>query len=57
MDTNHSCSFILSDSSGVSLDYHNITIQALLDEIVHGEITERFFIFRSMWFVYILMYL
>ena len=34
----------MSESSGVSLGYHNI---ALLDEIVYGEITKKFFVFRS----------
>ena len=51
MNTNYSCSFILSESSGVSLGYHNITIQALRDEIVYGEIAERFFVLRSTCFI------
>ena len=53
VDTNYSCSFILS---GVSSGYHIITIQALLDEIVYGEIIERFFVFTSMWFIYVLVH-
>ena len=51
VDTNYSCSFILPEGSGVSLGYHNITIQALRDEIVYGEIIERFFVFRSTCFI------
>ena len=47
--TNYSCSIRFSESVGVG--YHDITIQALRDEIVYGEITERFFVFRSMCFI------
>ena len=47
--TNYSCSIRLSESVGVG--YHDITIQALRDEIVYGEITEIFFVFRSMCFI------
>ena len=49
VDTTYICSFLLPDSSGVSLGYHNITIQVLLDETVYGEITERFFVFIRMY--------
>lgn len=51
VNTNYGCSFILSESSGVSVGYHNITIQALRDEIIYGEITERFFVFISTCFI------
>lgn len=60
MDTTYSCSFLLHNNS-VSLGYHTITIQALLNEIVYGEITERIFVFRRMcifayWCICILLY-
>ena len=46
MGTNYSCSF-LRNSDEVSLGHHDITIQALLNNTVYGEITERFFVFQS----------
>ena len=49
MDNNYSCSFLLPEGSGVSLGYHSITIQTLLNEVVYGEITERFLVFRRMY--------
>ena len=47
MDTTYSCSFLLNNNS-VSSGYHTITIQALLNEIVYGEIMQRIFVFRRM---------
>ena len=47
MDTTYRCSFLLHDGN-VPLGYHNVTIQALLNEIVYGEITEKIFVFRRM---------
>ena len=55
MDATYSCNFLLHNNS-VSLGYHNITIQALLNEIVYGEITERIFVFRRMCIFCILVY-
>ena len=49
MGNNYSCSFLLPEGSGVSLGYHSITIQTLLGEVVYGEITERFLVFRRMY--------
>ena len=50
---NYSCSIRLSESVGVG--YHDITIQALRDEIVYGKITERFFVFRSTYVFYLIV--
>ena len=47
-DNDHCCSFSLPEGSNISLGYHYITIQTLLDEVVYGETTERFFVFKRM---------